>query len=240
MDNSGMSSQQKDQGNPIISFKENNQKLFKTAASALTQLFANNNHSYDEGYAQGRQDAFEEVFKWFTSQNQRSSLKNVSVYSFFTFISEKLNSTNSKMAQGKSLSFNSSNDDMQSDGKANSESAIRQLGNLHRFAADCNLSTSANSGYNSVNHLIKRVNVNLGSFNISDSRKRRRETFKFGNVDEDDELGTAEQDLPFSLRENTNTSNSRAAEFNGDDNSYVYLPKRVKGRISSHQDESKI
>ena len=95
-----MSLQNNDTDLSSISYKEDTQKLFAESARALTKLFNKSNHAYDEGYAQGRQDAYEEVFKWFTYQHD-NSLRHVSVVSFFNFINDKLNSTNSKFAQSK-------------------------------------------------------------------------------------------------------------------------------------------
>jgi hypothetical protein len=69
--------------------KEKLQELFKASASPLYQLYTLGTQSYDLGYAQGKQDAYEEVFKWFTYQHD-NSLRYVSTYSFFSFINEKL------------------------------------------------------------------------------------------------------------------------------------------------------
>ena len=102
MENSSSWNLNKEMDAPISSFKDRNQQLFKLAASSLTQFYSNSNNAYDEGYAQGRQEAFEEVFKWFTYQND-SSLRHVSVVSFFSYINEKLIGCNSKLAQGKYL-----------------------------------------------------------------------------------------------------------------------------------------
>ena len=98
MENSPSINQGKPDLNSSLSFKDSNNNLFKLAATSLTQLFHNNIHAYDEGYAQGKQDAFEEVFRWFTCQHD-NTLRNVSVVNFFSFINEKLNSTKSKFAQ---------------------------------------------------------------------------------------------------------------------------------------------
>ena len=43
----------------------------------------------DEAYIQGREDAFEEVLKWFLSFNN-GDFKHVSSYEFFNFINAKL------------------------------------------------------------------------------------------------------------------------------------------------------
>ena len=100
MENSQMNLQNSDIDSSNLPFKESIQRLFGDGARSLTKLFNQWNHAYDEGYAQGRQDAFEEVFKWFTYQHD-NSLRHVSVVSFFNFINDKLNSTNSKYAQSK-------------------------------------------------------------------------------------------------------------------------------------------
>ena len=234
-----MNNQQKDPENPIISFKENNQKLFRTAASALTQLFANNNHSYDEGYAQGRQDAFEEVFKWFMHQNDGSSLRHVSVVSFFNFIDEKLKSTGSILGQSKRMSSMISNSEMQSESDSgNNDSSNRTFGNLSRFSSDQRGTSSELIRSNNTNHLIRKVNVNLSGFNISDSRKRKREPFKFAHED-DNNIESEHDDFPMSLRDNSGVVKQiDPFRFEKEEEPLVHMPKRMKLKHNLYQDSS--
>jgi hypothetical protein len=44
----------------------------------------------EESYYQGKEDAFEEVLKWFLGFNQNGDFKHVSSYEFFQFINSKL------------------------------------------------------------------------------------------------------------------------------------------------------
>ena len=46
--------------------------------------------SSEESYYQGKEDAFEEVLKWFLSYNSGSNFKHVSVNEFFNFITQRL------------------------------------------------------------------------------------------------------------------------------------------------------
>lgn len=66
------------------------QASFKNGALAIASLYKESITSYKSGYAQGKQDAFEEVFKWFTAQNN-GNFKYVPVSSFFRFMQEKMN-----------------------------------------------------------------------------------------------------------------------------------------------------
>ena len=224
-----MNNQQKDLDNQVISFKEDNNLLFKTAASALTKLYANSNHSYDEGYAQGRQDAFEEVFKWFMHQNDGSNLKHVSVLSFFNFIDEKLKSTGSTLGQSKKFCSATSNSEMQSESEEGIEQRFNMLlGNTNRYTNDYKDPNSEFTRFNSTSHLVKKININLGGFNISDSRKRKRDPFKF-NSDEDANIESEHNDFPMSLRDSS-VSLKQTDPFKLDtkEEPYVYFPKRMK------------
>ena len=231
MENSAHCNQSKDLNNPGLTFKENNNNLFKLAATSLTQLYQNCNHNYDSGYAQGKQDAYEEVFKWFTYQND-SSLRNVSVVSFFNFINDKLNSTNSKLAQGinsllKSDDLVDSNADNSSDNNM-SDCNSRNIDTLNKISTDAySNSPNANTDFAPSSNLIRRVNVNLNGFSLSDNRKRRREG--------EDTMGsggpTSNQPLPFALRsEHFNGAPNPFSSEQDDNDEYVFLPKRKKVR----------
>jgi hypothetical protein len=217
--------------NPVTSFKDNNQQLLRLAASSITQLFSNNNHAYDEGYAQGRQDAYEDVFKWFTYQHD-SSLRNVSVVSFFNFINDKLNSTKSKFAQRKFPDL--LNPDLASNNDNNMDDVGGHINNLSRSVSDQN--SQSDNKFPQTNHLLRRVNVNLDNINISDNRKRRPAPFRFTSesMDENDngdgDNNNAQNttcNLPFNLRNGHTSLNPFAVEANDDDR-MVYLPKRKK------------
>lgn len=223
----------------MTSFKENNQQLLKIAASSISQLFANNNHAYDEGYAQGRQDAYEEVFKWFTYQHD-NSLRHVSVTSFFNFISEKLNNTKSKFAQSKAnfdantLLGNSNDRSMDDIGG--------QISSLNRFShGDDNVIPDDPSVYHP-SFLSKKVNINFSSFSgISDNRKRRMEPLRVPTKSMDEQelissefanqsqnASNAGSSLPFALRTGGSSLNNPFTQMRTDPNEYVFLPKRKK------------
>ena len=95
-----MNSPSSSNSQPQNHYKDNLMRWFKSAASSLTQIHIMALQAYEGGYAQGRQEAFEDVFKWFT-HHQDNTFKYVSNVSFFSYITEKLAEVNSKYAQGK-------------------------------------------------------------------------------------------------------------------------------------------
>ena len=61
----------------------------------MMSLYSEGIRRCDESYQQGKEDAYEEVLKWFLSYSSANSLngpnfKHVSVNEFFNFISQKL------------------------------------------------------------------------------------------------------------------------------------------------------
>ena len=66
--------------------------LFQEAASQLMSLYKESLRKCDDSYNQGREDAYEEVLKWFLTYANGSggNFKHVSVNEFFNFISLKL------------------------------------------------------------------------------------------------------------------------------------------------------
>jgi hypothetical protein len=93
-----------------------------------------------------------------------------------------------------------------------------------------------------VNHLIKRVNVNLPGSSLTDSRKRRREPFKLNTEIEDDDINEEEQSqqtLPFALRGTGGSSvpNPFTASMEREE-PYVYMPKRKKLSMFPRNDAS--
>lgn len=63
--------------------------LFQDAAANLMHLYKESIKKCEDSYYQGKEDAYEEVLKWFMSFNN-GNFKNVSASEFFNFISGKL------------------------------------------------------------------------------------------------------------------------------------------------------
>jgi hypothetical protein len=63
--------------------------LFQDAAAQLMTLYKESIRRSEESYSQGKEDAYEEVLKWFLSYSSGSggNFKHVSVNEFFQFIS---------------------------------------------------------------------------------------------------------------------------------------------------------
>jgi hypothetical protein len=207
-------------------YKEKLNSLLKQAGSAIGQLYSTSSKAYEDGYAQGRQDAFEEVFKWFTFHHD-NSLRNVSVVNFFNFINDKLISTNSKFAQGtvveltKNLRLEAQDDNNMSDGTS------RQIGNLSRILGR-DESPGASSNYSSSSQLISRIGMNLRNINLYDNRKRRKDSQNSREAIDHDESSST---LPFSLRpENQRNVPNPFIQEKEDESTFVYLPKRKKLR----------
>ena len=81
-----------------IDIEVQRKQLFQDAAAQLTHLYQESLRVYQDGYNQGKEDAFEEVLKWFLTYQQinnntggqTGSFKHVSVNEFFNFISSRL------------------------------------------------------------------------------------------------------------------------------------------------------
>lgn len=66
--------------------------MFSEAAANIMQLYKEGIKRCDDSYHQGKEDAYEEVLKWFLSYSSANSMngpnfKHVSVNEFFNFIS---------------------------------------------------------------------------------------------------------------------------------------------------------
>ena len=69
--------------------EEMKRNLFQNATTSLMQLYKESLKVKEESYQQGREDAYEEILKWFLSQGN-SEFKYVSPNDFFNHISQKL------------------------------------------------------------------------------------------------------------------------------------------------------
>ena len=87
--------------------------LFQEAASQLMSLYKESLRKCDDSYNQGKEDAYEEVLKWFLTYANGSggNFKHVSVNEFFNFISLKLQDQRSGRGSKQKMTstlFNSS------------------------------------------------------------------------------------------------------------------------------------
>ena len=66
--------------------------LFQDASSQLMSLYKESLRKCNDSYNQGKEDAYEEILKWFmtSASSSGSNFKHVSVNEFFNFISTKL------------------------------------------------------------------------------------------------------------------------------------------------------
>ena len=64
--------------------------LFSDAAAQLMHLYKESIRRCEDSYYQGKEDALEEVLKWFLAF-KNGDFKHVSVQDFFNFLSSKLN-----------------------------------------------------------------------------------------------------------------------------------------------------
>ncbi len=102
MDNSAQSSPNSDGESGPNVFKDTLSVYTKNAISAITQVYSMANQGYAFGYANGRQAAYEDVFKWFTDKHD-STMRYVSAVSFFNYINDRLIEVKSKFVRGKFL-----------------------------------------------------------------------------------------------------------------------------------------
>lgn len=178
-------------------FKEALLNCTKNAMKEITTQFQMANQGYAWGYAKGRQDAYEDVFKWFTDQHD-NTFRYVSTRSFFNFINDKLLEVKSKYAHGTSLInsniLGSANDESMSDG-------ISKLENLTSSATSEPLDTRSTIEPTS-SSFIKKFGLREQVIMNNESRKRRRSPFNFGGTAQNS--STPDSELPPSLRPENN------------------------------------
>jgi len=64
---------------------------FREAATDLLQLYKDSVQAVEGSYAQGKEDAYEEMFRWFTTFNN-SDFKHIPASEFFKFLQDRMQS----------------------------------------------------------------------------------------------------------------------------------------------------
>lgn len=225
MDQNSQTSQGSDGESGSNAFKEALLEHSKNAITAMTQVYTMANQGYAYGYAQGRQAAYEDVFKWFTNQHD-NTLRYVSAKSFFNYIDHRLSEVKSKYAKGK-FQINSNNL-----GGSNDESMSDGISRLERLASDAD-STSVEMRSNTDNNsssLINNLGLREGAMMIQENRKRRRNPFNFGSSQPGTE-NCINSELPRSLRPENNVDDKPSNPFLVHDykeDPRIEIPKRRK------------
>jgi hypothetical protein len=80
--------------------------LFQDAAANLMHLYKESIKRSEESYYQGKEDAYEEVLKWFLGYNN-GNFKHVSANEFFNYISQKLQDHRGGKRKGPQANQNS-------------------------------------------------------------------------------------------------------------------------------------
>ncbi|CDW82870.1 UNKNOWN [Stylonychia lemnae] len=96
---------------PIQYHEELRKQLFQESAAQLMTLYKESIKRCEESYFQGKEDAYQEILKWFMSFNN-GDFKHVSTYEFFNFITGKLQehrTTKKKSPSGINLTSTTSN-----------------------------------------------------------------------------------------------------------------------------------
>ena len=218
----------------LHAFKESMSSYFKNAASSLTQVYAMSAQGYDYGFAQGKLEAYEDVYKWFIHGHD-NTLKYISSVSFFNFINEKLASVNSKYAQSKNLkkfkSIDNSSDECQ---------MMDSISKIDQIDSDASQHSSEIKFLPTPNSHKQIAGLNLGAHILSsrENRKRRRNPFKLGNDPE--EVGEQESylcnySLPKALQPGNHDSLPNPFHPVTTEEHHVYIPKRKKTNLFSYE-----
>ncbi|CAI2378086.1 unnamed protein product [Moneuplotes crassus] len=196
-------------------FKDMVTMYTKNAMSAMINVNSLANQSYAYGYAHGKREAYEDVFKWFTDQHD-NTLRYVSTMSFFNYINDKLLEFKSKFAIG------TPGDDQMSDG-------ISKLDKLSTSAGATSVEMKSSSGVSSSSSILKNFTAKEGPILFRENRKRRRNPFFSGRSEDAENIINSE--LPTNLRPENNSLEDESNPFftsQSKSEQMVYLPKRKK------------
>eukprot|EP00347_Sterkiella_histriomuscorum_P023488 403334454 len=186
-DNSSRSIQDQAYQFSLVQHEEQRKQLFQDSAAQLMNLYKESIKKCEESYLQGKEDAFEEVLKWFLSFNN-GDFKHISTYEFFNFITQKLqdqrNGKSKKQSAAQSLSKlfvgQSTNQNLQSTSisqniqNSSVDQSLLQAMSSKEQILEILAQQTEQEAYSEKFSIQKKINFNLNAIKLQDSKKRRR------------------------------------------------------------------